>query len=74
MNHDQIIILTYKFSFFEWLGRNELMLGNTFAAKQNSKPPNKEVPPKVGLYIQSFNLTVFNYMLFISKLTANIVT
>lgn len=29
-----------------WGSRNELMLGNTFAAKQNSKPPNKEVPPK----------------------------
>jgi hypothetical protein len=30
------------------------MLGNTFAAKQNSKPPNKEVPPKVG-----FMYTIF---------------
>lgn len=48
------------------------MLGNTFAAKQNSKPPNKEVPPKVGLYIQSFNLIVYDSMLLISKLTANI--
>jgi len=48
------------------------MLGNTFAAKQNSKPPNKEVPPKVGLYIQSFNLTAYESILFISKLTANI--
>ncbi|KAK2446232.1 tocopherol cyclase, chloroplastic [Trifolium repens] len=29
-----------------WGSRNELMLGNTFAAKQNSKPPTKEIPPK----------------------------
>ncbi|CAI8599814.1 unnamed protein product [Vicia faba] len=29
-----------------WGSRNELMLGNTFAAKPNSKPPNKEVHPK----------------------------
>jgi hypothetical protein len=36
------------------------MLGNTFAAKQNSKPPTKEIPPKVGLYI-IFQCTVTVY-------------
>lgn len=29
------------------IGRHELVLGNTFVAKPNSKPPNKEVPPQV---------------------------
>jgi hypothetical protein len=40
------------------------MLGNTFAAKQNSKPPNKEVPPKVGLYI-IFQCTVMTLWLMV---------
>lgn len=52
-----MITLLFYFNFYKTmfvfgcLGRNELMLGNTFAAKPNSKPPNKEVHPKVGLYI-----------------------
>ncbi|KAM0973651.1 hypothetical protein ACFX2C_016949 [Malus domestica] len=29
-----------------WGSREELMLGNTFIAEKQSKPPNKEVPPK----------------------------
>ncbi|KAL6532965.1 Tocopherol cyclase, chloroplastic [Orobanche gracilis] len=29
-----------------WGSRHELLLGNTFVAKPNSKPPNKEVPPQ----------------------------
>ncbi|KAG5018782.1 hypothetical protein JHK87_014637 [Glycine soja] len=33
-------------SQFFWGSRHELMLGNTFVPNQNSKPPNKEVPPQ----------------------------
>ncbi|OIW21068.1 hypothetical protein TanjilG_28514 [Lupinus angustifolius] len=29
-----------------WGSRHELKLGNTFVARQNSRPPNKEVPPQ----------------------------
>ncbi|KHN10210.1 Tocopherol cyclase, chloroplastic [Glycine soja] len=41
-------------SHFFWGSRHELMLGNTFEPNQNSKPPNKEVPPQV--FTPSFNL------------------
>lgn len=33
------------------LGRHELALGNTFIAEKGSKPPNKEVPPEVDIYL-----------------------
>ncbi|KAG2400135.1 hypothetical protein LR48_Vigan2574s000100 [Vigna angularis] len=33
-------------SQFFWGNRHELMLGNTFVPNQNSRPPNKELPPQ----------------------------
>nr|ACD50891.1 tocopherol cyclase [Phaseolus vulgaris] len=33
-------------SQFFWGSRHELTLGNTFVPNQNSKPPNKELPPQ----------------------------
>ncbi|TQE02629.1 hypothetical protein C1H46_011785 [Malus baccata] len=33
-----------------WGSRDELMLGNTFIAEKQSRPPNKEVPPKIGVH------------------------
>ena len=56
----QLSLLFFNFfkllivDFNNSLGRHELMLGNTFEPNQNSKPPNKEVPPQV--FIPSFNL------------------
>lgn len=36
------------------LGRHELMLGNTFVARDNSKSPNKETPPQVDMFLLNF--------------------
>lgn len=36
---------------FKFIGRHELILGNTFVAKKELKPPYKEVPPQVDLQL-----------------------
>lgn len=37
----------YRVTTFQFTGRHELMLGSTFVADTELKPPNKEVPPQV---------------------------
>ncbi|KAL1291155.1 hypothetical protein HN51_059703 [Arachis hypogaea] len=42
-----------------WGDRHELILGNTFVAKNNSRPPNKELPPQEfdNKVLQGFQVT-----------------
>lgn len=40
------------------LGRHELILGNTFVAEKDSRPPNKEVPPQVRIGFLCPNLSI----------------
>lgn len=42
------------------LGRHELMLGNTFVARDNLKSPKKETPPQVYMILMIF-LPNLNY-------------
>lgn len=36
---------------FQFVGRHELIIGNTFVGETESKPPYKEVPPQVDLQL-----------------------
>ena len=38
------------------IGRDELMLGNTFIPEKDSSPPNCEVPPQVILVLKVYLL------------------
>lgn len=40
------------------LGRHELMLGNTFVARDYLKSPNKETPPQVNMILMIFLLNL----------------
>lgn len=49
-----VYVHPYLIDFVHLVARHELMLGNTFVAQENMRPPKKEIPPEVSISCTHF--------------------